>query len=363
MTRIERVSVATWLLVAVFAGVLPSRADLLQLTLARPAAAGSRPEKAADGDAGGLLCSLAADKTEVPMGGEVMFTLGLRFDAKEADPKVNLLNAARENWQVEFALTNTTTTKTYRRRPYDPGMPWGPTRPADILTLRSHAARSEQLRVYLLSPRGEQVPAGTYRVTATYENTAKEQVEFVTQPDGSLDRRPYQGPWKFWKGKITSSALTLKVIPVAASEVALKTHSALDVVRRNQPASDDRTIETIGYAWSLENPREIRVTRRPGYVLGRSYRFHVSLNGKDVPGVGGSGLQGGAWEVGRSENFLPQEIAQRVRAGERLQVAADVVVFETSVPAGHMWSPESGDYKVLWQGRVESAEKVSPVCR
>jgi len=52
-----------------------------------------------------------------------------------------------------------------------------------------------------------------------------------------------------------------------------------------------------------------------------------------------------------------------VRAGERLQVSADVVVFETSAPAGHMWSPESGDYKVLWQGREESVEKVSPVCR
>jgi hypothetical protein len=356
MTRIKRVLVATWLLVAVFSGVLLSRADSLQPPPARPRATGARPEKAADAPVGGLHCSLVADKAEVPMGGELMFTLHLQFNAEEADPKVNLLNAAQENWRAEFALTNTATAKTYHRKPYDPGMPWGPTRPADILALRSHPARSEQLRVYLLSPRGEQVPAGVYRVTATYENTAKEQVEFVTQSDGSLDRRPYQGPWMFWKGKIASNSLTLKVTPIAAGEVVLTTHSALDVVRRKQPASDGRTIETIGYAWSRENPKGIRVTRRPGYVLGRSYSFHVSLNGKEVPGVGGSGLQGGAWEAGRSEHFLPPEIVQRVLAGERLQVAADVVVFETSTPAGHMWSPESGDYKVLWQGRVESVE-------
>jgi hypothetical protein len=79
--------------------------------------------------------------------------------------------------------------------------------------------------------------------------------------------------------------------------------------------------------------------------------------------VYGCRVQGGAWEAGRGENFLPPEFVQRVRAGERLQVSADVVVFETSAPAGHMWSPESGDYKVLWQGREESVEKVSPVCR
>lgn len=361
MTRIKRVLVAAWLPVAFFPGMLLSQADSPQP--ARPGTADARSELMADAPSGGLRCSLASDKVEVPMGGEVMFTVHLQFDAKEADPKLNLLNAARENWQVEFALTNTATAKTYRRRPYDPGMPWGPTRPADILAFRSHPAWSEQLRVYLLSPRGEQVLAGTYRVTATYENTAKEQVEFITQPDGSLDRRPYHGPWRFWKGTITSNSLTLKVTPVEAYAVVLKTHSALDVVRRRQPTSDGRTIVTIGYAWSLENPKDIRVTRRPGYVLGRSYSFHVSLNGKEVAEVGGHGLQGGAWEAGRSENLLPPEIVQRVQAGERLLVAADVVVFETSAPAGHMWSPESGDYKVLWQGRVDGVEKPSSVFR
>ena len=50
---------------------------------------------------------------------------------------------------------------------------------------------------------------------------------------------------------------------------------------------------------------------------------------------------------------LKPEDEARLAAGERLSLRGDIVIFETSEPPGHLWTPESGDYRILWQGRIE----------
>jgi hypothetical protein len=69
---------------------------------------------------------------------------------------------------------------------------------------------------------------------------------------------------------------------------------------------------------------------------------------------------GPAWEEGLSTHYLPQAVVKRVLAGERLRLVADVVIFETSVPCGHLWAPASGDYRVLWKGQIEASADKSP---
>jgi len=354
MRRAGRV-LAGWCLVVALAGGLRSSAAPPLDGPVKPGETTAPPDGHEGAALDGLRCSMSVFPESVPVGAAVRFTLRLRFDPAGADPKVNVVNTSPENWRVEF--TDTATGAVFHRFPYDPGMPPAPTRPENIVTLRGGVLPTHDVTVFLLSPRGEQIPAATYRVVATYENTAGHQVEFVKQPDGSPERRPYRGPWRFWKGKITSGPLTFKVSPAVPEKLVLKTHSALEIRHGKQQTPDGKPVETIGYAWSWENPTEIRITRRPGYRLGRSYVYHVYLNDEEVRGAGGSGLAGGAWEEGRSESFLPPDIVNRVLAGERLRVAADVDLFETSVPPGHLWEPRAGDYQVFWKSRVESVEK------
>ncbi len=305
----------------------------------------------------GLHCVLTADRDTVPMGDAVIFALRLHFDPVGADAKVNLLNTSRENWNAVFVFTDAATGQTFRRSPYQTGMPPSPTRPDDIVALRGGALPSHELKVYLLSPQGEQIPPGTYRVTAAYENAAKEQVDFVKQPDGEMVQRPYQGPWRFWKGKLTSGPFLLKVTPLEPKEVVLKIHSSLEIVRERQTTADGQPINAIGYTWSKKDPKEVSVQQRPGYFLGRRYEFRVFVSGRLVPNVGGGGVSGAIWEEGGSRHFPPQEVVNRVHAGESLKVYADVQAFETSMPPGHLWAPEAGDFKVLWRGRIESKEQ------
>jgi hypothetical protein len=196
----------------------------------------------------------------------------------------------------------------------------------------------------LLSDAGEQIPPGTYAVTAAYENTARPEVEVYTAPDGSVRTRPHRGPGKFWKGGIVSAPALLTVTKAEAREIELKTNSALLV---------KATKDGIGWTWSGKDPVRVRAKRRPGYVIGRRYSLHVFLDGEDLGGQGG-GMGNSAWrDEGQGMTFLPPKVVDRVRAGARLKLRADVEIFETSVPVRHMWAPKSGDYKVLWKGRIE----------
>lgn len=39
--------------------------------------------------------------------------------------------------------------------------------------------------------------------------------------------------------------------------------------------------------------------------------------------------------------------------GDKLQIEADLAIFETDVPSQHMWMPESPKYKVIWQRTIK----------
>jgi len=329
---------------AVFAGCAAPPKPLAAGPAAPPAKKWGKP-------ADGLRCRLTLGRKTVPMGATLSAAVHLRFDPNGVDPKIDRLNQCPPDWLLAFTFTDVMTRKVFHRLPYDPHMPPPPPRPADLVLLRDKPIRPCTATVRLLTDRGEQLPAGWYRVAATYENTARHSVEFHRAPDGSLTRRPYRGPSKFWKGTIASAPLLLEVLAAEAREVEIKTHSAWDL-RWEQRIENGREVRAIRCAWSRGNPIRIRVKRRPGYVMSRTWRQRLFLSGKELADQSGGGI-GPVWEAGAGASYLSPAIVRRVLAGEPLTITADVEVFETSLPAGHRWAPRTGDYKVLWKGRVQ----------
>ncbi len=168
-------------------------------------------------------------------------------------------------------------------------------------------------------------------------------------PDGKVKARP------------VSRAVVIDILPADAKPAAatdpeaaeIKTNSALVIVRE-KPGKDEsiQDIDKIGITWSSKEPIKIRYKQRPGYVVGRSYTYHWFLDGKEFSS-GRGGIDGGAWEnEGESHLFVSPEMAACILAGTKLKVVADVEVFLTNVPNGHMWQPQNGDYHVLWTGQV-----------
>jgi HEAT repeat protein len=315
-----------------------------------PAERGDPP---AEGQAvDGLRCSLSSDLKTVPMGATVGFTVALRFDPEGIDPGLDLLNGAPANWRVEFTFTDLRTGKEHRRPPYDPHMPPSPTGPDDLVRLHKKAPRPIASQVHLLSEKGEQLGPGTYGVVAIYENAARDQVEFVRGQDGTLVRRPYSGPLRFWKGKVSSGPLRLEVTPVDARAEVIPMPGSLEVFRTKEPTGQIPGIERFGYRWLFGG--DLHTWVRPGSIVGTRHTIHVILDGK-------------AHEVGREIGsvridgtthllpFLPDDVMERALAGEVLRVAADVEVFATSAPPVHAWEPALGDFEVLWRGKVEGS--------
>jgi len=303
----------------------------------------------------GLQARLAVPQTAVPLGSKVDFQLHLRFDPKDVDPKIALLNRGEPAWNAELVFRDTKGDKEFRRRPFDVGMP--PIHgPEHIAALRRRSFSPERLKAHLLSDEGEQIPPSTYAVTVVYRNTAKPELEYWTDKDGLQRSRPHRGPQKFWKGTITTVPITLTVTPAEPEEVELKLNSALKIVRRKDGRRD-----TIGWTWAQEAPKTVTVKRRPGYVIGQRYMLHVFLDGEKFGEPRGPGMANHTWHDGGGMSFLTREIVERVLAGASLKLRADVEVFETSVPTRHMWSPEAGDFKTLWRGSVEGELKLPDV--
>ncbi len=133
-----------------------------------------------------------------------------------------------------------------------------------------------------------------------------------------------------------------------AGEVELRTNSALKL---------EYTDNGLAWAWSREAPLLLRVKQRPGYTLGRRFRQSVLISGEKVYEHRYDFLLPQVWDDGDGGVVAvrpPEEVLKRAEAGEPLAVRLDLEVFETSVPPRkYGWTPEGGDYRVLWKGRIE----------
>jgi hypothetical protein len=83
-------------------------------------------------------------------------------------------------------------------------------------------------------------------------------------------------------------------------------------------------------------------------VTGLKYELLVYRGDKLVLS-GYAGLQGGGTTYASIGTlFLTRRIDKIPQPGEKYTVKVRLSLFETDIPAQHLWSPESGKYKVLW---------------
>ncbi|MFW6161577.1 MAG: right-handed parallel beta-helix repeat-containing protein [Planctomycetota bacterium] len=280
----------------------------------------------------GLRCRLAAASADVPVGARLVLWLQFRVEPEGLPGDVETLNRFLHPRCVTLTFTDRETGKSFTRRP-DGAVPELPMLPdaEDFAPLRDGPLAPERLLVRLLASAGRQLPRGRYRVTATYAN------------DGRYDRDAWKGPGTLWAGTVATPAIALTVRHAEPETVEIPFHSALTVRRAG---------DQIAYGWSEANPRRLRLTRRPGFLLGTRYETHVFVGGEEVGGQGGGGLSSSTWLAG-GESFLSRGSARFLDAGNAVRICQDVQIFETSVPAGHAWRPEAGDDEVLWKGTVE----------
>jgi beta-lactamase regulating signal transducer with metallopeptidase domain len=178
-----------------------------------------------------------------------------------------------------------------------------------------------------------------------------------SEDPGEPDAWPRSRPVAF-EIPASAEAMAGKPAPAEAAgagprEIEVKTNSCLVIVREKGKNDAGKDVDLIGVTWGAKDPMTLHVKPVEGYVIGRSYTCHLFLDGKPVAWESG-GLGGSAWEdEGQGVSWLPPELAARVLAGAKMKVTADVEVFQTSEPTGHMWQPTTGDYRVIWKGQVE----------
>lgn len=292
---------------------------------------------------GGVACGLAAEVDDVRMGDRVQFHLGIQSDTSRVGPDVYLYRNCTHD-DVHFTLRNIETETTYRRRmDVFPGGPLFEPGPEDYFELRDHPVLLWTVPVRLLHDGGDQVPPGTYEVTATYAPRA---AEHTGGPLGRNRRRLVPGP-------LVSAPVTLRVQPADPESVEIYTNSAIDLKSVNG---------CCGWTGSLENPIVLRAARRPGYAFHAHAVTSVAVGGgaflqEQQGGYGGSFLRDGYVSATLGSGLpgcLGPDACRALERGESLHVRVDVTIYESADTYQRFGSPARGDSRVVWQGRLEA---------
>jgi hypothetical protein len=123
--------------------------------------------------------------------------------------------------------------------------------------------------------------------------------------------------------------------------------------------SVERTPEHISVGFDPTSAESVKITLGDRMTMGVKYELRVYGEGEARPveangGVGMAGpitssdlgfLKGVKAAMNRVQGGIPEP-------GKSYIVEEDVTIFETDIPAQHLWSPTSKKYKVLWEGKV-----------
>ncbi len=125
----------------------------------------------------------------------------------------------------------------------------------------------------------------------------------------------------------------------------------------------ERTPDRISVGFDLTSAESVKVTLGDRMTIGAKYEMRVWGEGEARPveangGVGMGGpvtssdlrLLNGKAFLNRAQGGIPV-------SGKSYIVEEDVTIFETDIPAQHMWSPTSKKYSVLWEGKIRAVSK------
>jgi hypothetical protein len=123
--------------------------------------------------------------------------------------------------------------------------------------------------------------------------------------------------------------------------------------------SVERTPDRMSVGFDLGSAESVKITLGDRMTMGVKYELRVYGEGeaRPVEANGGVGLAGpvnlsdpgflnGKTFLNRARDGIPAQ-------GKSYIVEEDVSIFETDIPAQHMWSPTSKKYKVLWEGKLQ----------
>jgi hypothetical protein len=128
--------------------------------------------------------------------------------------------------------------------------------------------------------------------------------------------------------------------------------------------SVERTPDRLIVGFDLTSAESVKITLGDRMTMGVKWELRVWGEGEARPveanggvGLGGPvtssdlGLQSDKTFLNRAQGGIPVP-------GKSYIVEEDVSVFETDIPAQHMWSPTSKKYRVLWEGKVQYVSAV-----
>ncbi len=286
----------------------------------------------------GLTVALHCDSTAVTMGARVVFHVSLAFDSSKASPSTRILN--RYSARYEFLFVNDETAASFQRLPYDAGMPIARS-PGDLVRMKHGERLSlDDVAVHLLAENGDQIPPGKYSVRVVYTNSGGDGTEAYFDSTQHYRQRHYDGPWTSWTGRIQSEPVSIAIRPASESITEVTVPTGLEV---------DTTVIAGRIGWRPDGTDStISVKERPGFALGNRWQLNAVADGviiSDFPRGLGTPPESG-WL------FLAPDVSARLRFAKHAELILSMDIFETSVQPGHMWMPERGDFRVLWQGQA-----------
>jgi hypothetical protein len=117
-----------------------------------------------------------------------------------------------------------------------------------------------------------------------------------------------------------------------------------------------RALDTLTIAVDPGSLAATEVTADPGMVVGVETDVVVFAQGEERPAEGRHGLSSGTgFDVG-TDTWSTAHDGIPV-SGVKYVAEMHLVLFETDVPAGHLWDPHAGKYKALWTRTLRQAEE------
>jgi hypothetical protein len=126
--------------------------------------------------------------------------------------------------------------------------------------------------------------------------------------------------------------------------------------------SVERKSDRLSVGFHLASPRKVKITVGKKMSIGVKVEMRVYAKGDARPQSPGSiGYASIKEPITPSElgflngrAFLKSADGGISAPAKRYVVEEDVSIFETDIPAQHMWSPESGRYSVIWAEKLKT---------
>jgi hypothetical protein len=130
--------------------------------------------------------------------------------------------------------------------------------------------------------------------------------------------------------------------------------------------SVQRAVGRLSVSYDLAALRNVKITVGKKMTIGVKDELRVYLKGDARPSRYRSVLEG---SMNETEPAVPLSDADLLKStetltsvrdgipavGKRYIVELDIILFETDVPAQHMWSfASSGNYRVLWEKKLKT---------